>query len=135
MTNELWSFYDFIDARGANAIKEWRDGVSDAVRAALDAKIDMLHGLSHDRWRRPLVGKLEGHEEVYELRFKEDGTAWRILFCFGPRPGEATFLTPAREVNRRFEPLSAPGTAEERARLVRSKDAKDRKYVAPHDYS
>ena len=130
----LWTFYDFVDANGVNDTREWRSGASDKVQAAFDAKVDILNAIPPP-WTRPLVGTLEGYDDVYELRFKEDRIQWRVLFCYGPGQLEATFLVPAREVNNRFEPLSAPGTAAERAELVRDKDNKENRYVAAHDRS
>ena len=130
----LWSFNDYVDANG-NPIQNWRGTVSDTVRAAFDAKVDILHGLPPAQVRRPLVGKLEGYEDVYELRFKAAGIAWRILFCFGPDRHAITFLFPAREVNDRFEPLAAPAIAAERAARVRSSDSQRYTYVTEHDRS
>jgi len=130
----VWNFYDFIDLRGANEVREWRAAASDNVRAAFDAKVDILSGIPPPL-QRPLVGTISGYPDVYELRFKEDRVQWRVLFCYGPGPGDRdlTFLVAAKEIGDRFVPASAPGTAAERAELVRGKEGK--KHVVPHDTS
>lgn len=128
----MWTFFDFIDRHGKSEVREWYLAASERVQAAFDAKLDILNGFTPDQWRRPIVGKLDGYADVNELRFKEEGTAWRILLCFGPGQMEATFLFPSREVNDRFVPASAPGTAAERAVLVRGKEG--RRHVVAHDY-
>jgi len=128
----VWTFYDFLNVRGANEVSEWRAAASDNVRAAFDAKVDILAGLPPPL-QRPLVGTLSGHADVHELRFKEDRVQWRILFCYGPTNGDRaiTFLVPAKEIGGRFVPESAPSTAAERAELVRGKEGEQ--YVVPHD--
>ncbi len=130
----MWDYYDFVTAAGRNEIREWYESASDNVQATFDAKLDLLKGYKPVDMRRPAVGKLELFEDVYELRFEEDGVAWRPLFCFGPEAGQITFLVPARELNRRFEPRSAPGRAADRAALVRLKGREGKAHVTRHDY-
>jgi hypothetical protein len=130
----LWNFYDFVGQTGRNEMREWYEHASETVQAAFDAKLELLNGYTPAEMRRPTVGKLQSYEDVYELRFEEEGTAWRPLFCFGPGRTEITFLVPAREVNNRFEPRSGPGIAAERAATVRARDGGGKDHVTPHDY-
>lgn len=127
-----WTFLDFVDEAGTNAIAEWASALSAKARAKFHTRIEDMEVLKRGQWgkrARPLAG--DQWPGVFEMRFEVGGVQYRPLFCFGPARGEVTILMGAEERGGTIEPRSAPQLCQERKTRIQE----DRNHVTPHDFS
>ena len=116
-----WSFKDYLDERGGNPIASWlhdRKQVPIKAKAKIDRILTQLAGTK--LWVRPLASNLDDHPGIVEIRVRHMNTQYRILGFRGPGAKEFTLLTHAVEKDDKFEPASAPETAETRMQLVKT---------------
>lgn len=128
-----WTFFDFVDERGQNAVRAWIESlgpsVRKAVKAQLNARLQYLETCS--QLERPYVAALTGYSGILEIRLKVERVQYRPLCCHGPAVREITILTGAIEKDDTLLPLSACDTALARRSLIML----ERRYVSEHDFS
>ena len=90
-----WTFYDLLDARGRNLIREWLDSLPARAAAKIDARIFVMQ--STRDWPPQYVSALKGWPGLYELRVVSAGAQYRPLFIYGPERGEVTLVHGAIE--------------------------------------
>jgi hypothetical protein len=100
-------------------VDEWYDTLPPKAQAKLDTLIEHFKDLPHTKWGSNYLKELEGYEGIFEIRFSANKVVYRPLGFFGSGRGEFTFLIGAREHGDRFEPITAPATADTRMKDVR----------------
>jgi hypothetical protein len=91
----MWTFYDFLDGRGVNLIRQWLDGLPAKARAKID--IRLLHMRAKTVWPEPWVSALTDWPKLIELRIGASGDAYRPLGFYGPERREFTIVLGAME--------------------------------------
>ena len=91
-----WKFYDFLDSRGNNLIREWLDSLPAKASAKIDARIAMMSAV-RGVWPEQYVSALVGWPEIFELRIVSAGAQYRPICFYGPRRGEVTLVYGAIE--------------------------------------
>jgi hypothetical protein len=126
-----WSFFNYIDERGTNPIRDWlMDGRVVPVKARAKTRI-LLQLAGTAIWTRPLAGNLNGYEGIVEIRVRWMNTQYRLLGFRGPSDREFSILVPAIEQGDQFVPLNAPETATNRMAIVIA----DRRRIVEHRYN
>jgi hypothetical protein len=127
-----WSFFDYIDERGTNPIREWlMDKREVPVKARAKIQRTLLQLAGTNLWMRPLASNLDGYPEIVEIRILWMNTQYRLLGFRGPSVKEFTLLFPAIEKGDAFVPPSAPSIAETRMYIV----VGDRRRVREHSFA
>ncbi len=62
----VWTFYDFLEERGVNPIRQWLDGLPAKARAKINTRILFL--MAQPIWPEQYVSALTGWPEFVELR-------------------------------------------------------------------
>ena len=125
----IWTFFDFVSARGTNEIHEWLNSkeVPSGAKAKINARLVTLRGFpvfpeqylsAYNRWN-----------DLYELRIVYSGVQYRPFGFYGPGRREFTLLVGSIEKGR--VPKSALTIADERRKIVIA----DPSRVRPHDFS
>ena len=133
--SELWTYYDFVDDRGNNVIRQWLAGIPPEVAAALDAMLDLMGGKPPGTWARPYIDALSGTRYVREFRFKENRIQWRPLYCYGPGQMAVTLLVGASKKDRAWDPPNAIDLANERSLQINNLRGEGVRHVTIHDSS
>jgi hypothetical protein len=126
-----WSFFDYIDERGTNPIRDWlmdRRVVPVKARARIQRILLQLAGTA--LWIRPLASNLDDYAGIVEIRIRWMNTQYRLLGFRGPDQRQFSILVPAIEQGDRFVPLNAPDTATTRMAIVIA----DRRRIVEHRY-
>jgi|SRR5579872_3884810 len=127
-----WSFFDYIDDRGTNPIRDWlMDKRHVPVKARAKIQRILLQLAGTELWTRPLASNLDDYDGIVEIRILWMNTQYRLLGFRGPADREFTILCPATEKGGDFEPRSAPNMAETRMHVVMS----DRRRICEHSFS
>src|SRR5271167_4427648 len=100
----LWTFRDFTDESGGNAITEWIVSVHPQKKrmkliAKWDAMLDHLQNIEISDWPTAWFTELAGYPKIFEMKFIIQNMQCRPLGYFGPRRHEFTFLIGAIEKN------------------------------------
>lgn len=86
-----FTFFDYVNASGVNAIRAWMDGPGRAARAKLNTWLGHLEATAPGEWKRPIVDTLTGEcFGLFEIRASIAHRQYRILGFHGPRQREAT---------------------------------------------
>lgn len=94
---------------------EWRSGLEKAQQAQLDNQTDLLERADVSLLPGLMAGPIAPYSHIFKLQIGGK-IRLRPLLCRGPvnAKTELTLLLGAKEVNRRWEPLGAPESAETR---------------------
>jgi hypothetical protein len=90
-----WIFYDFLDGRGKNLIREWLDGLPDKASAKIDARILYMRAIPV--WPEQYVSSLTDWPKLVELRVGSAGSQYRPIGFYGPERHEFTIVLGAIE--------------------------------------
>jgi Gp49-like protein DUF891 len=123
-TMRVWTFYDFLDGRGCNSIREWMDSLPAKIAAKIDTRIIYMQAI--EVWPEQFVSSLVGYPDIFELRIASFGAQYRSLCCYGPTQREVTIVLGATEkgkLSRRVLDNATRNTA-----IVRA----DRMRIEPH---
>jgi hypothetical protein len=85
-----WTFYDFIEERGTNPIRDWLDGVPERASIKINTRILFLAGVAS--WPEQYVSSFTGWPKLLELRVVSSGVQYRPLGFYGPEAREFTFV-------------------------------------------
>jgi len=94
----VWTFYDFLDSRGVNLIRQWLDTLPDKARAKINTRILFMRAIPV--WPEQYVSALKGWPELVELRVVSAGSQYRPLGFYGPQRHEFTLVLGAVEKGR-----------------------------------
>lgn len=123
-----WTFKDLLNDAGENVIRVWLNEQNLKARLKIN---ELLRNLSvTPLLRPPLVKKIKGHEDVFELRVNQGGVQYRPLGGYGPEHRDFTLVLGAIEHNDNIRPPNAFATAERHIADVNSGASQ----VIDHDY-
>lgn len=119
---EVWSFWDFQFAEGANPIADWYNGeLSEEAQFTFDALLKNIYRVkNHSEWgcfRGFLQGKLQ-KEKIWEFGFKSDGRHYRLLCIFGAKRKQVIILVGCYHKNKAYTPRNALNSAYTRSRAI-----------------
>ena len=125
----LYSLYDFLDARGNNAITIWIKGLERIERQKINTRIAMLEANGGDLPPKLLSDTSEPH--IKKIRVNGQ-VAPRLFLCRGPIDikGEFTLLFGTTEKDNKTVDKNAAERAEERRKMVIDDPIKRR---CPHE--
>jgi len=111
-----FTFYDYIEDDGTNAITAWLDARGPKAKARFNAIIARLRATPKGQWTRPCVDTLDGEcTGLFEIRAKVKGVQLRLLGFHHEGPDkEVTLVFGAVEKSNRFVPLSTCQQAQRR---------------------
>jgi len=123
----IWTFDDFLSARGANEIHHWLGAIPWQAKAKINARIFALQGfpLFPDGWLSAYVE----WDDLYELRIVFAGVQYRPFGCYGP--GRRKFSLLVGGIEKGKVPKSLLEVANERRKIVLANPTR----VCPHDFS
>lgn len=124
---DLWTFYDFIDSRGVNLIRQWLDSLPDKASAKIDARIIFMRAVPV--WPEQYVSSLNGWPELVELRVVSAGNQYRPLGFYGPERHEFTIVIGATE--KRKLPRRVLQTADDNRKIALA----DRRRIREHEFN
>jgi hypothetical protein len=127
-----WSFLNFVNEHGRNAIADWIAAQPSGTRQRLKSRLNtVLMNLEiREALDRPLVGQLHGGcKGLYELVLYVDKIAFRPIGCFGPEANEFTLLVGAEERGGKLVPSTICDTAQTRRKLI-----SQRRHVCAHRF-
>jgi hypothetical protein len=110
----LWRFYDFLDARGVNLVRQWLDEIPPAAAAKIDARLLFMRAIPI--WPEQYVSALHGYPGLVEPRVVASGVQYRPLAFYGP--GERALTIVIGAVEKGKIPKRILETAYERRRIV-----------------
>lgn len=93
----MWKFYDFLDARGVNLIRQWLDKIPAKASAKIDARILFMRPMPDQVWPEQYVSALKGWPKLVELRVGSAGNQYRPVGFYGPGRREFTIVLGAIE--------------------------------------
>lgn len=115
-----WEFYDFGNEAGRSALEAWWSGLSDDARDIFNAILKNNKKIESPReWTqlRYLHGDARKHR-IWELRFRADKRAYRVLGMFGTKKKSAVLLIGCFHKQSVYDPPNAIDTAISRKRLL-----------------
>ena len=131
--------YEWVSDRNEGALTGWRHGLEKTDKALIDAKTLMLEtAADFDSLPGFIAGPIQvggrKYPGIYKIQMGRK-IALRPLLCRGTEDNwkQLTFLIGAREQNRKFDPRSAPETAEKRRQDLLDGLASRRKYETPSE--
>lgn len=86
----VWTFYDFLDGRGFNLIRQWLDGLPVGARAKINTRIVFMRAIPV--WPEQYISALKGWPALLELRVVSSGSQFRPLGFYGPGRREFTLV-------------------------------------------
>lgn len=123
----LWTFYDFVDGRGNNLIRQWLTSIPSKAAAKIDTRILFMRDIPI--WPEQYVSALVGWPELIELRVVCDGNQYRVLAFYGPGgQREVTLVLGAIEKGRL--PRRVLEAADENRKIVLT----DRRRIREHEF-
>jgi hypothetical protein len=113
-----WRFNVYVSPSGSNGLQQQIDKLSPEIEQSFKVRIRYLSNTPKQDWKRPHAAKLQGVEEIYEIRFKANRVEMRPLGFFGPQENEFTILIWAAKKEDIYEPPNAIKTAESRRKEI-----------------
>lgn len=125
----VWTFFDFVSARGVNEIHEWLNSreVPMGAKAKINARIASLQGFP--LFPEQYFSAYRGWDDLYEIRVGFGGVQYRPFGCYGP--GRRTFTLLVGGVEKGSVPIGLLEVAHERRKIVHA----DATRVRRHDFS
>ena len=126
---KTWKFFDFLDGRGVNLIREWLDSsdVPEKASAKIDARILYMQAVR--LWPEQYVSSLVGWPELVELRVVSAGSQYRPIGFYGPDRGEFTIVLGAIEKGKL--PKRVLQAADDNRKIVLA----DRSRIREHEFA
>ena len=123
-----FEIFDYLDAHGDNAFKEWWSGLQKKERAKLRSRITMLRDYGEDI--RPQILTDTPVPGILKLRV-HGNVQLRPLLCKGPAKNDAEFtmLMGATERDFKLVPEDAPETADARKTAIARDNKRRTKHV------
>jgi hypothetical protein len=121
------TFNDRLDRHGHNAIRPWLNEIPEKARLKIDW---VLRNVALRDTLYPYFKKVQGYDDLLELRVEINKIQYRPLGGYGPNAGEFTLVLGAIEHNDHLRPSNAFATAAGYVASVKAKTCK----VCDHDY-
>jgi hypothetical protein len=86
----MWRFYDFVEVRGVNPVRQWLDSLPAKASAKINTRL--LFMMAIPIWPEQYVSSLVGWPELVELRLVHSGVQYRPLGFYGPDRREFTLV-------------------------------------------
>ncbi len=87
----LWTFKGYLDEGGVNVIDEWYRELPKKAQAKLDWIIKLFEPRPNNEWIAKYFKKMQGYDNLFEVRFDIQGVVYRPLGSFAPSRGDFTF--------------------------------------------
>src|ERR1022692_4432665 len=110
----MWTFYNFLEERGVNPLRQWLDSLPDKARAKINTRILFL--MAQPIWPEQYVSALTGWPELVELRVVHANVQYRPLGFYGPARREFTLVLGA--VEKGSLPIRDLETADANRKLI-----------------
>jgi hypothetical protein len=110
----MWTFYDFLEDRGVNPVRQWLDGLPAKAAAKINTRI--LFMMAIPVWPEQYISSLTGWPELLELRIVHSGVQYRPLGFYGPERREFTLVLGA--VEKGSLPVRVLETADANRKLI-----------------
>jgi hypothetical protein len=123
----MWTFYDFLEERGVNPIRQWLDGLPVKARAKINTRILFMRAIPV--WPEQYVSALNGWPELIELRIIHSNVQYRPLGFYGPEQREFTLVLGA--IEKGSLPNRVLETADANRRLI---SATGRTRICEHQF-
>jgi hypothetical protein len=125
----IWTFFDFVSARGTNEIHEWLNSkeVRKEAKAKINARLAALRGFPI--FPEKYLSAYRGWDDLYELRIEFSGVQYRPFGCYGPQQKQFTILVGSIEKGK--IPQSTLKVADERRKIVFAYPSR----ICPHNFS
>jgi hypothetical protein len=91
----VWTFYDFTDARGESLIRPWLNSLPKKAAAKINTRLLFMRAIAI--WPEQYVSSLTDWPKLVELRVGSAGAAYRPLGFYGPEQREFTIVLGAIE--------------------------------------
>lgn len=113
------SFSSFVDSRGKNVIREWREGLDKRLQAHVDDVLGMLEKQPRIEWPRKrwdwMKGK--GWKGIGEIRFDYGGNKYRI-FAFVRADEEVVMIHAGKKITQKNTVAAMAAQMQDRRRAV-----------------
>lgn len=129
----FWTFFSFLD-RGTCVIHKWMNDIGMKTKARVKIETRFRYLSLQQTWEPNFAKKLNGYDDIYEIRIRHEGVQFRPLGCFDPHSRVFTLLIGAVEKDSNFRPRNAPEVAASRRKLIscnRSLIHEYESYIAP----
>lgn len=113
-----WRFKTFVSENGRNDTQKELDSARSAIIEHFAARLRHLANTPKIDWHEPHAKKLQGVQDIYEIRFKAQGRQFRPLGFFGPGAGDFTVVVWAGKKQQVYRPADAINTAAERRSFI-----------------
>ncbi len=123
----VWTFFDFLEADGGNAIRAWLQDLPQEAQAKIDARLLQMAGMAPP-WPEKWISSIKGYEDLIELRIPCNRVQYRPLGFYGPDRLEFTLLIGAIEKGTIRK--SVLETAAARMKLVKD----NRGHICEHQF-
>lgn len=110
----MWTFYDLLEERGVNTIREWLDGLP--AKAAAKINTRLLYMMAIPVWPEQYVSSFVGWPQLVELRIVHAGVQYRPIGFFGPERREFTLVLGT--IEKGIIPSRVLETADAKQKLV-----------------
>jgi hypothetical protein len=122
----IWTFFDFVSARGENEIHAWLNSkeVPVGAKAKINARIFSLQGFP--LFPEQYFSAYKGWDDLYELRVVFGGVQYRPFGCYGPGKRQFTILVGG--VEKGSVPRRLLEVANERRKIVYADPARFRRH-------
>ena len=87
----VWTFLDFLEADGGNAIRAWLQRLPQEAQATVDARLLQMAGMAPP-WPEKWISSIKGYPGLIELRISCNRVQYRPLGFYGPGRLEFTLL-------------------------------------------
>ena len=126
-TMPIWTFYDFVSARGRNEIHDWLNSREVPKEAKINARIVSLQGFPI--FPEQYFSSYTGWNGLYELRVVFKGVQYRPFGFYGP--GHRQFTLVVGGIEKGSIPKRLLEVADERRKIVTNDATRSRR----HDFS
>ena len=120
----MWTFYDFLDTRGVNLIRQWLDSLPRKASAKIDTRLLFMRAIPI--WPEQYVSAITGWPCLVEFRVVWSGNQYRPLGFYGPERRDFTVVLGA--VEKGEIPSRILETADDNRRIVLA----DRNRICKH---
>lgn len=123
MSTVTWTFWDYVDSSGQNAIEDWLNTFRQRTRIKITSKLVAIfeRANAEGRLTYPRYETLKPpHNDLIVVRFERDKTQYRVFACYGNQGrGEIWLLAGGQEQNDQYRPQGIRDTAiEHRTRIL-----------------
>lgn len=113
-----WKFRTYVSPTGRKGVQAEIDRARPAIIVSFSVRLRYLANTAKIDWNEPQAKKLQGVDDIYEIRFKAEKKQYRALGFFGPGVSEFTITVWATHKQNIYDPNDAIETANKRRNEV-----------------